>query len=158
PTSIISARAHAAKGNLDRDLLRSIGPALLVGVLIGTWLSGYLRGTTLTAIFAVIALLVAANMAFRRNGVAIAEHPPGTPLRQLIGAFIGGFSTLMGIGGGTLSVPILAAFSYPMHRAVGTAAAIGMFISLPGAIGFLLHGLDEPGRPPLTLGYVNLIG
>jgi len=158
PTSIISARAHAAKGSLDRELLRALGPALLVGVLIGTWLSGYLRGTTLTAIFAVIALLVAANMAFRRNGLTLADQLPVRPVRDLIGAFIGGFSTLMGIGGGTLSVPILAAFNYPMHRAVGTASAIGLLISVPGALGFLLHGMDTPGRPPLTLGYVNLIG
>ncbi|GAA5129848.1 sulfite exporter TauE/SafE family protein [Alloalcanivorax gelatiniphagus] len=158
PTSIMSSRAHASKGNLDFSLLKTLGPALVVGVLIGTWLSGYLGGTALTAIFAAVALLVAANMAFRTKGVALADHLPPTPFKQLIGTVIGGFSTLMGIGGGTLTVPILTLFNYPIHKAVGTAAAIGLFISVPGAIGFLLHGMDDPGRPPFTVGYVNLIG
>jgi uncharacterized membrane protein YfcA len=152
PTSIMSARAHAAKGNLDFSLLKTLGPALVIGVLIGTWLSGYLNGTALTAIFAAVALLVAANMAFRPQGVTLAESLPPTPFKQLIGTVIGGFSTLMGI------VPILTLFNYPIHKAVGTAAAIGLFISVPGAIGSLMHGMGDPGRPPFTVGYVNLIG
>jgi len=64
----------------------------------------------------------------------------------------------MGIGGGTLSVPVLSRFQVPMHRAVGTAAAIGIFISIPGALGFLINGWGVPERPPFSLGYVNLIG
>jgi uncharacterized protein len=158
PASIMSSRAHAKKGNLDVSLLRTWGPALLVGVLIGIAISGYLRGTTLTAIFAVVALLVAANMAFRSKGLALTDALPPTPFKQIIGTLVGGFSTLMGIGGGTLSVPLLTAFGYPIHRAVGTAAAIGMVISLPGAIGFLINGLGVPNRPPLSLGYINLAG
>lgn len=158
PTSIISARSHAKRGSLDPALLRAWAPALLVGVLLGTWLSGLLRGTTLTAIFASVALLVAANMAFRKQGIVLSDKLPKAPLKQLIGAGIGGFSTLMGIGGGTLSVPILSVFNFPMHRAVGTAAAIGVLISLPGALGFIVTGLGVPGRPPASLGYVNLIG
>ena len=62
----------------------------------------------------------------------------------------------MGIGGGTLSVPILAAFSYPIRRAVGTAAAFGFVIALPAAIGFAISGWGAPGRPPLSLGYISV--
>jgi uncharacterized membrane protein YfcA len=65
---------------------------------------------------------------------------------------------MMGIGGGTLSVPILTAFSYPIRRAVGTASALGLVIALPGAAGFLWNGMGETGRPPFSLGYVNMIG
>lgn len=158
PTSIMSSRTHAAKGNLDKSLLKTLAPSLVIGVLIGTWLGGRLNGAALTAIFASVALLVAANMAFRPSGATLAKQLPPNPLKQLIGLVIGGFSTLMGIGGGTLSVPLLTVFNYPIHRAVGTAAAIGLFISVPGAIGSLLHGSGAAGRPPFTLGYVNLIG
>lgn len=158
PTSIMSARAHARRGSLDGDLLRALGPGLLVGVLLGAWLSGHLRGATLTALFAALALLVAANMALPVKTKAIADGLPRTPFRQLIGAAIGSLSTLMGIGGGTLSVPTLSLLNYPIHRAVGTAAAIGMIISLPGALGFIVNGLHIPGRPLLSLGYVNLLG
>ncbi|RFA28439.1 hypothetical protein CAI21_12740 [Alkalilimnicola ehrlichii] len=157
PTSIMAARSHAKRGGLDKELLYSLGPALLFGVLIGSLLSGYLRGTTLTAIFAVIALLVALNMAFKPSK-RFREGLPGGPFKAAIGTVIGGFSTLMGIGGGTLTVPILNAFNYPIHRAVGTASAIGLLISIPGAIAFLLHGLQATGLPPGSLGYVNLLG
>ena len=64
----------------------------------------------------------------------------------------------MGIGGGTLSVPILNALRVPMHTAVGTGAMLGMVISLPGALAFVVNGLGVPLRPPLSLGYVNLLG
>ena len=64
----------------------------------------------------------------------------------------------MGIGGGTLSVPILNALRVPMHTAVGTGAMLGMVISFPGALAFILNGLDVPLRPPLSLGYVNMLG
>lgn len=158
PTSIMSARAHARRGSLDRALLRALGPALLVGVLIGSLLSGVLHGVVLTAIFASVALLVAAHMAFARQGFVLADGLPRTPWRQLLGAVIGGLSTLMGIGGGTLSVPILSALNFPIHRAVGTAAAIGVLISIPGAIALVVAGLGEPDRPPGSIGYVNLFG
>ena len=63
----------------------------------------------------------------------------------------------MGIGGGTLGVPTMAAFNYPIHRAVGTASAFGIVIAVPAVIGFIVSGWDVPGRPPLSLGYVSLI-
>jgi uncharacterized membrane protein YfcA len=55
-------------------------------------------------------------------------------------------------------VPILSAFGTPIRRAVGTAAAIGIIISLPATVGFMIEGLGMPGRPPYSLGYVSLIG
>lgn len=158
PTSLLSARSHAAKGNLDKDLLRSLIPALFVGVVLGALISGFVPGLVLSLVFGVIGLLVAANMALRTKPSTLAPALPGGLARQGIGTTIGTFSTLMGIGGGTLSVPIFSAFNVPMHRAVGTAAAIGIVISIPGAIGFLINGLGVPDRPPLTLGYINLIG
>ncbi|HEV7372303.1 sulfite exporter TauE/SafE family protein [Arenibaculum sp.] len=158
PTAFISARSHARRGSVDTGLLRSWGPAILVGVLAGTLLAGALDGTVLTAIFATVALFVAANMVLRREGAKIADDFPNRGVKIGLGMFVGSFSTLMGIGGGTLSVPILSAFGYPVRRAVGTAAAIGMIIAIPGAIGYSLWGLGVPGRPPLTVGFVNLIG
>jgi uncharacterized membrane protein YfcA len=148
PTSIVSARAHHRRGAVDIDLLKSWGPAVLIGVLIGTAIGGYVKGQVLTGVFAVVALAVAANMAFRPEGSTVSDHLPGGVWKHAIGVVIGVFSAMMGIGGGTLSVPILGAFSYPIRRAVGTAAAIGLIIGVPGAAGFVFAGL----------GYVNLIG
>jgi uncharacterized membrane protein YfcA len=63
----------------------------------------------------------------------------------------------MGIGGGTLSVPLLTLYRYPMRRAVGTAAAIGLIIAIPGTIGAFIAGIGSPGRPPFSVGYVNVL-
>ncbi|TIU34343.1 MAG: sulfite exporter TauE/SafE family protein, partial [Mesorhizobium sp.] len=71
-------------------------------------------------------------------------------------AVIGFVSSLMGIGGGTLSVPTLSSFSFPVHRAVGTSSALGLLIALPAVAGFIWSGLAIAGRPPLSLGYVSL--
>lgn len=158
PTSIISARAHRKRGSLDRQLLRRLIPSVLVGVVVGAVASQWLSGQVLTTVFAVIALLVAANMGLRKEALLVRDELPGAVGTSLIGSGIGGISTLMGIGGGTLSVPILSAFKTPMHVAVGTGAALGMVISLPGALGFLINGLDVANRPPFTVGYVNLAG
>ena len=158
PTSIMSARAHSRKGSLDMALIRRLMPSVVVGVLAGSIASRYLSGAVLTAVFATVALLVALNMAFKKDGFSVGNGLPGTAGTALLGGGIGGISTLMGIGGGTLSVPILNALRVPMHTAVGTGAMLGMVISFPGALAFLYNGLGVPLRPPLSIGYVNLLG
>src|SRR3546814_1731721 len=65
---------------------------------------------------------------------------------------------MMGIGGGTLTVPTLTLFSHPIHRAVGTASLFGMIIGIPGTIGFILSGWGDPRLPAGSLGFVNLVG
>jgi uncharacterized membrane protein YfcA len=64
----------------------------------------------------------------------------------------------MGIGGGTFSVMTLTLFNEPIHRAVGTAALFGLVISLPGTLGFIAAGWDDPRIPPGSLGFVSLVG
>ncbi len=64
----------------------------------------------------------------------------------------------MGIGGGTLSVPILSSLGVAMHTAVGTGAALGTVISIPGALAFVVNGWGHAGLPVASLGYVNLLG
>lgn len=158
PTSISSARSHYKKGAIDTDLLKSWGPVIFIGVILGTIIAGYANGNLLTLVFASLALLVAANMAFRPDNVHISKSLPKAPFKQLIALFIGGFSAMMGIGGGTFTVPILTLFNYPIRKAVGTAAAIGLIIAVPGTIGFLISGLDATNLPPGNIGYVNILG
>lgn len=158
PTSILSSQAHRKRGSLNPALIRQLIPGVLVGVLVGAVASRYLGGLILTAIFAFMAMLVALNMAFRQDGVVWRDGLPGRTGTGLIGAFIGGVSTLMGIGGGTLSVPLLSALKVPMHTAVGTGAMLGTVISIPGALAFVINGMGVDLRPPLSIGYVNLLG
>ena len=83
---------------------------------------------------------------------------PRGPLVPIIPTAIGCLSSMMGIGGGTFSVMTLTLFNQPIHRAVGTAALLGLVISLPGTIGFIVSGWNDVRVPPGSLGYVSLIG
>ena len=158
PTSILSMRTHSAKGAVDTDLLRRWAVWIAVGVLAGIAIAASVKGAVLTAIFAVVAAIVSAHMALTPEGTHLLAELPKAPVLQLIGVGIGGLSTLMGIGGGTLSVPVLSLCNYPTRRAVGTASVIGLIIAVPGTLGFIWSGWRAAGLPPWSLGYVWLIG
>jgi uncharacterized membrane protein YfcA len=157
-TSIVSARSHHKRGGVDVPLLKSLLPGIVVGVIVGVTIGGLVSGATLTLVFAVVALMVAAYMAFfKRDGKGDGALPK-RPWRDVIGGIIGSISVMMGIGGGTLSVPIFTLYGVPVRRAVGTASAIGLVIAIPGTIGFAISGWGEEGLPLGSIGYVNLIG
>lgn len=158
PTSIQSARKHFAKGTMDVALLRSLLPSIAVGVLAGTLLGIVVRGGAHTAVFAVIAALVALNMGFTGVAWRLRDRFPGGAARHGLGGFIGGISAMMGIGGGTVGVPILSMFGAPIRGAVATASAFGVIISIPATLGFIYGGWGNPLLPPASLGFVNLIG
>lgn len=158
PTSISSIRSHTKKGNVDFDLLKRWAPFILIGVLVGSWLVTRIDGTLLTVLFGVIATLSALNMLFRTGKSALFQQLPDNVGQTAMGSFIGFFSSMIGIGGGTLSVPLLTLYNYPAHKAVGTAAAIGLIISLPGALTMLLLGTTPADAPACTFGLVNLMG
>lgn len=158
PTSISSIRSHHQKGNVDFALLKRWAVFILVGVLAGSWLVTRVDGSLLTALFGIIATLSALNMLFRTGRTAVFNQLPNTAGQSVMGSSIGFFSAMVGIGGGTLSVPILSLYNYPAHKAVGTAAAIGLLISLPGALTMLTMGTTPADAPAGTYGLVNLVG
>lgn len=157
-TSMRSLRAHRQKGAVDTALLRQLAPSIIAGVLLGSLIAGGLNGGALMLVFATVALIVAIHMAFGRETWRIADHFPAGVMRAIIGAIIGLISVLMGIGGGTLGVPVLSLYNIPIHRAVGTATGFGLIIAVPGTLAMMLNGWGAPGLPPFSLGYVNLIG
>ncbi len=157
PTSISSMRAHNKKGNVDFDLLKRWSAFILIGVLIGSWTVTRVEGTVLTLLFGTIASLSALNMLFRTGKSALYQQLPNKAGQSVMGASIGFLSTMVGIGGGTISVPLLTLYNYPTHKAVGTAAAIGLIISLPAALTMLTFGTTPTDAPTGTFGLVNLI-
>lgn len=157
PTSIASMRAHHKRGAVDIALLRQWGPAMFVMAGAGGFAARYVGGDTLKLVFACVALVVGLNMLLPKRLVLAERLPQGAAGRLGLPGFIGFVSSLMGIGGGTLSVPVLTSFSYPVHKAVGTAAAFGLIIAVPATVGFIWSGVGVAGRPDLSLGYVNLL-
>ena len=159
PTAFVSARSHHARGAVDGALLRRWAPVMFLGACLGVAIAGMVRGPVLSAVFAAGALGVALYMLWQAEPEE--DTPmrlPPAPVQAGLAGTIGTVSAMMGIGGGTFSVPVLRAFAYPIRRAVGTAAAFGMVIAVPAAIGYVIAGLGAAGRPPLSLGYVSLPG
>jgi uncharacterized membrane protein YfcA len=156
-TSWSSARSHTSHGAVDFDLLKSWGPMIFVGVVLGTYLAGIVDARVLKLVFATVALLVAANMFLRSKSQKLADGFPNMIVKGALGVVVGTVSAMMGVGGGTLGVAILTAFGWDIRRAVGTASAIGFIIAVPATIGFMIAGWGIPGLPPGSLGFVNLI-
>tara|TARA_B110000261_G_scaffold70586_1_gene82315 strand:- start:642 stop:1439 length:798 start_codon:yes stop_codon:yes gene_type:complete len=157
PTSISSARAHYLKGSIDLNILKKWGFGIFLGALIGGFMGKYFGVNELKLIFGSVAFFVAINM-FKKNSFTVSKKLPVSRfINFLFSSLIGFISSLMGVGAGTIGVPSLVSFSVPIHKAVGTAAALGLFISVPATIGLAFSGLDVPNRPPMSIGFVNLI-
>lgn len=157
-TSISSVRSHHKKGGVDWVLLRNWAPGVIIGVVAGTVLASFLKGQVLTIMFAILALIVSLRMFFSSLNPHLAERLPGQPLEFIYSFIIGSLSVMVGIGGGSISVPILNAYNFPMRKAVACASGIGLVIAVPGAIGFAITGWGVEGLPPGSFGYVNLLG
>ncbi len=158
PTSISSSRAHHAKGAVDLVLIRYWGPVIFLGSIFGTAMATQVDGVVLSIIFGSVALLVAIKMLLPLEDVHLWKQVPRGVTGPVAPLAIGSLSSMMGIGGGTLSVPVLTLMNQAIHRAVGTAALFGLLISLPGAVGYMLAGWGDARLPPGSLGYVNVIG
>jgi uncharacterized membrane protein YfcA len=158
PTSVSSIRAHNKNGNVDWALLKWLSPFVVIGVVCGSFLATRVGGPWLTSLFGGIATLSALNMLFRANAAPFADDLPNKAGQGVIGAVIGGLSAMIGIGGGTLTVPTLTAFNYPAHKAVGTAATVGLLIALPGVMTMLVIGTTPSDAPFGNYGLVNWLG
>lgn len=158
PTSISSARAHNKRGSVDFDLVKQWAAFIFIGAVGGIVLASNVDGSVLTGVFGSVALLVAIKMALPMDQVTFSSHVPKGILAGFVPVTIGGISTMMGIGGGTLSVPTLTLMNTPIHRAVGTSALFGLMISIPGAIGFAIAGWGNTLLPAGSFGFVNVIG
>ena len=157
-TAWASLNAHNRKGALDWDVFRAWAPGIVVGVLAGTAVAALISGKSLTAFFGIVAMAVAAWMAFSPTHLQLFRGLPQGIAKYAVTFAIGLISSLMGIGGGTLSVPTMTLSGFPIHKAVGTASAIGFLIGVPGTLGMVIGGWGDPALPPLSLGYVNLLG
>ena len=156
-TAFSSARAHHARGAVDMGILWLWAPFMAAGALAGGALAGLVSGRVLLALFGVVAVLVAWNMARPNTRILAPALPSALGAQPAMAAGVGVVSAMMGIGSGTLGVPLMAAFSVPIHRAVGTAAALGLVIGVPAALAMVVAGWQVEGRPPFSVGFVNLV-
>jgi uncharacterized membrane protein YfcA len=151
--SLTAASAHWRAGTIDRALVRAWLPALLMGTVLGLALTPFAPARLLTALFAGVAVLLAVKLATGERFVV--EPLSGLP-GQLPPALVGLLASTVGVGGGTLSTPVLSLFSFPLQRAIGAGALFNLAIAVPAAAFFLAHDIGTPGRPVDALGDVAL--
>ncbi len=152
-TSISSMRAHHRHGAVKWPVFRQLVPGIVVGALAGAAIAGLLPTKVLRTWFGIFELLVAVQIGFN-FGVAPHRRLPGAAGMHLAGGIIGAVSSVVGIGGGTLTVPFLTWCNISIRQAVATSSACGLPIAIAGAIGFIATGWSEAGLPEWSSGYV----
>lgn len=157
PTSIMSARGHYKRGAVDMALLKSWALPVLIGVVTGAALARFAAPWVFQSVFVLVAGVNAIKLLFGRDSWRLGDELPGGWLRQVYGLIVGLFSALMGIGGGAISNLLLTLYGRPIRQSVATSAGVGVLISLPGAIGYVLAGWGKAGLPPASLGFVSLL-
>jgi uncharacterized protein len=154
-TSVSSFWAHHRRGAVVWSVVLRIALGILAGAMVGTFFAARLSTYGLKSFFAVFLCFVALQMLLDRKPQP-ARELPGWWGMSAVGAGIGVVSSLAGIGGGIMSVPFLLWCNQPMHRAVGTSAAIGFPIAVFTSLGYAFHGLQSASLPAYAVGYVYL--
>jgi uncharacterized membrane protein YfcA len=156
-TSIRSLRSHAKRGAVEFEVLKTWAPWLVLGDGVGVVLASHVDGHILLLIFAIGVALMSLNFLIPHLGnKVVSDTMPGGVLRLGIAGGLGTFSSLLGIGGGTIAIMVMTLCGRSIHRAIATASGIGTLIAIPSAVGFAIIGLRESGLPWGSLGYVNM--
>ncbi|AVX03893.1 UPF0721 transmembrane protein [Maritalea myrionectae] len=154
PTGTSSALAHHRKGAVSGELLKLWAPFMVVASFLAGISAGFYSSLVMRLIFGIMAILIAVNSVVPIQKKLMEHLSDSARTHRTSAAIIGYISSLMGIGGGSLSVPTMTALGRTVHQAVGTSSALGVFIAVPGALGFVLSGWGVAGVPDYALGYV----
>lgn len=152
-TSISSFMAHHRRGAVRWDVVQRIVPGIITGTLLGAYIASLLTTNLLKGFFGIFLYYVGIQFFLDRKPKPTRDLP-GTAGMFGTGNVIGMVSSLMGIGGGTLSVPFMIWCNITIHKAIGTSAAIGLPIALAGTAGFILTGWNVASLPSYSAGYV----
>ena len=155
PTSIRSAYGHHQKGALDLAVLKTWLLPILIGVLTGAALARFAQPWVFQLAFVLVAQIIAFKLFFGKSTWRLGDHLPVGRVMHIYGLLVGLSSSLMGIGGGALSTLILTLYGRHIHQAIATSAGVGLLISVPGAIGYIIAGWDKADLPFGTFGFVS---
>jgi uncharacterized membrane protein YfcA len=158
PTSIRSYLAHRAKGAVRTDILRLWAAPIVIGVIIGAVIAHFAPGALFKLVFVVGGGLMAIKLLFGREHWRLGHELPGKASTIAIGFLIGLFSSLMGVGGGAFGTMFLTLYGLSIHAAIATTSGLGVLISIPGAIGYMIAGWPQQALlPPFSIGYVSFL-
>lgn len=155
-TSISAAHAHHQRKAVDWPTVGRLAPGILLGSIMGSLIADYLPARWFKLIFACFLLYVAQNMLRESKQRKMSGHRLTRQAFGGAGICIGALSSILGIGGGTLSVPFLVRFGYPIRSAVAISSACGFPIAVAGTATYIFLGQQKTDLPDWTVGYVYL--
>ena len=155
PTAIMSVFTHYKHKAVDFGVLKTYGIFVVIGVVIGSFFAASMETKSLVLFFSIIIYLLAINLIFLKDKTKI-KLKFNLFQRTVLGFIVGFVSSLMGIGGAIMNVPILKFVGYSINKAIGSAASIGFLIAVFGCIGFLISGIFIKTNIPLSIGFINV--
>lgn len=159
PTTIRSYLTHRAKGAVLEQVVRAWAVPAVIGVAVGSIIAALAPSAVLKLAFVAVAAFVGAKFLFGRDTWRVASALPGRAAMAIYGLLVGLSSSLMGVSGGSVSNIVQTLHGTPIHNAVATSAGLGVPITIAGTLGYMLAGLPHQAlMPPLSIGYVSLIG
>lgn len=156
-TAASSAWAHYRQKGVYWDFFCKLAPGILIGTILGSLIADYLPSKELKLIFGLFILIIGFSFLVPPETLMI-KNPliqPNISHMSLMGVVIGTTSSLLGIGGGIMTVPVLTLFQVPLKNAISTSAVTGFLIAVVGAVSFLYLGLDKETISG-SLGYLYL--
>jgi len=155
PTAIMSVFTHYKHQAVDFGVIKTYGIFVVIGVIIGSFFAASMQTKSLVLFFSIIIYLLAINLIFLKDKTKI-KLKFNLLQRTVLGFIVGFVSSLMGIGGAIMNVPILKFVGYTINKAIGSAASIGFLISVFGCLGFLASGILNKTDIPLSVGFINI--
>lgn len=152
-TSSSATFVHHKKGAVLWPTVNHLVPGLLIGACLGALLADSVSSTVLRIAFGVFEILVGIQVWLDFKPKAHSTLP-ATPGLIGSGVGIGLVSTLMGIGGGTLTVPFLLWCNINIRNAVAVSSACGFPIAVAATTAMIMTGWDEANLPENTVGYL----
>ena len=156
PTALSSVLTHKKNNYVDINIIKTYIIFVIFGVIAGTIFAALMQTKALVLFFALVVYFLGTYLLLSSNKI-INSKKKFSLFSRIIAGFGSGFvSASMGIGGAVMNVPVLRYFGYPIKKAIGSAAAIGLIIAIVGAIGFLISGYFLDANLPLSIGFINI--
>lgn len=147
--------AHHKNNNIPWNIAKQLMVMIAIGALFGAYIADSLSNELLTFIFATAVTILASYMLVSGR-IEQSKPLPSHWTIKAVGLGTGYISSLMGIAGGAILIPILTYYSMPIRQAIGTATACGFVVATFGVMGFIFTGLDQENLPPWSFGYVYI--